>query len=244
MVSPSLDGDAARVAFAQARCCRSSSSCACSPRATTSGTSSAPSPTPYPELFTELLAAPLLQRDDAYTRALLAPFIADDQGLSLMRAAAHTLRAFASYELIVAGDLGDCGPRLDKVIDAIRRQNNVRIIWGNHDAEWMGATLAGGPRRERGADLAALRASRPARGRLRIPVEPLEQLAREAYGDDPAERFRAKGEDLRDPLLLARMQKAIAIIQFKLDAQTRDATRSSSSSTATCCTGSTPRPAP
>ncbi|MGH7297941.1 MAG: fructose-bisphosphatase class III, partial [Polyangiaceae bacterium] len=53
-----------------------------------------------------------------------------------------------------------------------------------------------------------------------IPVEPLEQLARAAYGDDPAERFRAKGEDLRDPLLLARMQKAIAILQLKLEAQT------------------------
>ncbi|HEX3346393.1 MAG TPA: fructose-bisphosphatase class III, partial [Polyangiaceae bacterium] len=51
-------------------------------------------------------------------------------------------------------------------------------------------------------------------------VEPLEQLARAAYADDPAERFRAKGEDLRDPLLLARMQKAIAVLQFKLEGQT------------------------
>jgi fructose-1,6-bisphosphatase III len=53
-----------------------------------------------------------------------------------------------------------------------------------------------------------------------IPVEPLELLARFAYGDDPAERFRSKGEDLRDPTLLARMQKAAAILQFKLEGQT------------------------
>ena len=53
-----------------------------------------------------------------------------------------------------------------------------------------------------------------------IPVEPLELLARSAYGDDPAERFRSKGEDLRDALLLARMQKAAAILQFKLEGHT------------------------
>ncbi len=178
-------------------------------------------PAPYQELFTELLAAPLLARDGAYTRALLAPFIADDHGLSILRAAAHTLRSFASYELIVAGDLGDRGPRLDKVIDAIRRQGNARIVWGNHDAEWMGACL-GQEALVASVVRISLRYARVAQLEegYGIPVEPLEQLAREAYGDDPAERFRAKGADLRDPLLLARMQKAVAILQFKLDAQT------------------------
>ena len=178
-------------------------------------------PEPYRELFGELLSAPLLARDEAYTSALLAPFIGDDGGAALLRASAHTLRAFASYELVVAGDLGDRGPRLDRVIDAIRRQNNVRIVWGNHDAEWMGACLG------QEALVATVVRISLRYGRIAqleegygIPVEPLEQLARSAYGDDPAERFRAKGEDLRDPLLLARMQKAVAILQFKLEGQT------------------------
>jgi len=176
---------------------------------------------PYRELFAELLSAPLLARDEAYTTALLEPFIADDGGASLLRASAHALHAFASYELVVAGDLGDRGPRLDRVIDAIRRQNNARVVWGNHDAEWMGACLG-----QEALVATVLRISLRY-GRIAqleegygIPVEPLEQLARSAYGDDPAERFRAKGEDLRDPLLLARMQKAVAILQFKLEGQT------------------------
>jgi len=178
-------------------------------------------PAPYRELFNELLAAPLLARDDAYTTALLQPFLRDDLGAGLLRATAHTLRAFASYELVVAGDLGDRGPRIDRVIDAIRRQNNARIVWGNHDAEWMGACLG------QEALVATVVRISLRYGRIAqleegygIPIEPLEQLARTAYGDDPAERFRAKGEDLRDPLLLARMQKAIAILQFKLEGQT------------------------
>jgi fructose-1,6-bisphosphatase-3 len=52
-----------------------------------------------------------------------------------------------------------------------------------------------------------------------IPVAPIEKLAREIYGDDPAERFTCKGEGLRDALLMSRMQKAMAIIQFKLEGQ-------------------------
>jgi fructose-1,6-bisphosphatase-3 len=53
-----------------------------------------------------------------------------------------------------------------------------------------------------------------------IPVAPLEELARTAYADDPAEFFECFGSELRDLPLLRRMQKAIAIIQFKLEAQT------------------------
>ena len=52
-----------------------------------------------------------------------------------------------------------------------------------------------------------------------VPLEPLEQLARSAYGNDPAACFVPKGEGggVRDTLLLARMQKAVAIMQFKLE---------------------------
>lgn len=172
-------------------------------------------------VFEELLFSPMLARDPAYVDALLAPFVRDDGGVELLRATAHLVRSFASYEVIVAGDLGDRGPRLDRVVDALRRQRNLAITWGNHDAEWMGACLG-----QRALIATVLRISLRY-GRIAqleegygIPVEPLEQLVRVAYADDPAERFRSKGEDLRDPLLLARMQKAAAILQFKLEGQT------------------------
>jgi fructose-1,6-bisphosphatase-3 len=220
-VSASLDGEVARAAFAETTLLRVLELLRVLAARYDFRHVQRTFPAPYQELFTELLAAPLLARQDGYTRGLLAPFIADDCALAILRAAAHTLRAFASYELIVAGDLGDRGPRIDKVIDAIRRQGNVRIVWGNHDAEWMGACL-GQEALVASVVRISLRYARLAQLEegYGIPVEPLEQLAHEAYGDDPAERFRSKGSDLRDPLLLARMQKAVAILQFKLDAQT------------------------
>ena len=45
-------------------------------------------------------------------------------------------------------------------------------------------------------------------------------LAQKAYGEDPATFFQAKRTGRRDALLVARMQKAISIIQFKLEGQT------------------------
>ncbi len=50
-------------------------------------------------------------------------------------------------------------------------------------------------------------------------MSPLEKLARTVYADDPAERFKTRGTGLRDDLLMAQMQKAAAIIQFKLEGQ-------------------------
>src|SRR2546430_17087322 len=52
-----------------------------------------------------------------------------------------------------------------------------------------------------------------------VIITPLEKLARTVYGDDPAECFKTKGTGLRDDLLMARMQKAAAGMQFKLGGQ-------------------------
>lgn len=172
-------------------------------------------------VFDELLFSPLLARDPAYVEALMAPFTRDDGGVELLRSTAHVLRSFSSYEVIAAGDLGDRGPRLDRVVDALRRQRNLSITWGNHDAEWMGACLG------QEALIATVLRISLRYGRIAqleegygIPVEPVEQLVRASYADDPAERFHCKGEDQRDPVLLARMQKAAAVLQLKLEGQT------------------------
>ena len=52
-----------------------------------------------------------------------------------------------------------------------------------------------------------------------IPLTPLEYLARTVYADDPADHFMPKSQGMRPDLLVARMQKAAAIMQFKLEGQ-------------------------
>lgn len=180
-------------------------------------------PQPYRELFRELVFEPQLGRDAAYLDTIVDEFMGHEKGLDLLRFVARLIRNLLVSELVVGGDLGDRGLRIDRVIDYIMRQPNVAITWGNHDASWMGACLG-----HEACIATVLRISMRYRRLSQleegygIPVAPLEKLVRTVYGDDPATCFACKGEGMRDPTLMARMQKAIAIMQFKLEGQLID----------------------
>jgi len=182
-------------------------------------------PDPFDAVFRELIFADELGREPAFLDRLLDPFLRHERDGELVRVIARVIRNLAVGELVVAGDLGDRGPRIDKVIDVIAQQPNVAITWGNHDASWMAACL-GHPAAIATVVRLSLRYQRLAQleDGYGISLEPVARLAREAYADDPAERFRAKGgasgEAGGDAVALARMQKAIAILQFKLEGQT------------------------
>ncbi|MCB9559061.1 MAG: fructose-bisphosphatase class III [Kofleriaceae bacterium] len=175
-------------------------------------------PDPFDATVRELLFGGELAREPAFLDGLIAPFFRHDRDLELVRMVARIVRNLSVGELVVAGDLGDRGPRLDRVIEILEQQPSVAITWGNHDASWMAACL-GHPAAIATVVRLSLRYQRL--GQLEegygISLAPLERLARDVYGDDPASRFEVKGEPAGDPRLLARMHKAIAIIQFKLD---------------------------
>src|SRR5262249_46990663 len=107
-----------------------------------------------------------------------------------------------------------------RVLDYLRQQPNVSFIWGNHDAAWLGASLG-----HEALICHVLRISLRHRrlGQLdegySIPLTPLEHLARTVYRDDPATSFLPKSEGMRPSLIVARMQKAAAVMQFKLEGQ-------------------------
>jgi fructose-1,6-bisphosphatase III len=177
-------------------------------------------PASYRAVFRELLFSEYLERGHAFIDALIAPIRQHRGELEFLRHVSRVIRGLLVSELIVAGDLGDRGPRIDRVIDIVMHQRNVVITWGNHDASWLGACLG-----SEALIATVLRFSLRYRRLSQleegygIPMAPLERLARKVYGDDPAECFAVKGKGLRDPVEMARMQKAIAIIQLKLEGQ-------------------------
>nr|HEX4315121.1 fructose-bisphosphatase class III [Kofleriaceae bacterium] len=177
-------------------------------------------PDPLDAMFRELQFGRELQRSPAFLDAQLEPFVRHHRDLELVRLIARVVRNLAVGELVVAGDLGDRGPRIDKVIDLLAHQPHVSITWGNHDASWMAACLgsAAAIATVVRVSLRYRRLSQLEEG-YGIPMAPLEKLAREVYGDDPCERFQCKGEGLRDGQMMARMQKAAAILQFKVEGQ-------------------------
>lgn len=151
---------------------------------------------------------------------LVGPLVRAGREIELLRALAHAIRNLSVEELVVAGDLGDRGPRIDRVIATLMQQRNLAITWGNHDASWMGACLG-----SEALIATVLRLSLRYRRLSQIEegygitMAPVEKLARTMYGDDPAEHFAVKGDGLRDRLEMNRMQKAMAILQFKLEGQ-------------------------
>jgi fructose-1,6-bisphosphatase-3 len=178
-------------------------------------------PTEYAELFEELLGEQLTGRTQDYVDAMIDAFGEHNKDLAAVRAASRLVRNLSVSEIIVAGDLGDRGPRLDKVIDYLSEQPNVSFTWGNHDVSWMGACLG-----QEALIATVLRVSLRYRRLSQLEegygliIAPLERLARTVYAADPCERFQTKGTGLRDDLLMAQMQKACAVMQFKLEGQT------------------------
>jgi fructose-1,6-bisphosphatase-3 len=175
-------------------------------------------PAAYRDVLLELMVGPLLGRDDHWVDTVLNGVLEEDRGPDFLRLLSRTLRNLTVEEILVAGDLGDRGPRIDKVISYLMRQPEVSILWGNHDVLWMGACLG------QEALIATVIRVSLRYGRLAqleegygIPLLPLQTLARSVYGDDPCPRFKPKVCALEDQDQVRRMQKAIAVIQFKLE---------------------------
>ncbi len=180
-------------------------------------------PAAYNELLREMLYSYSIERHDTFLESIVDSLLDGGRVLQMIHVVGRLIRNLAVYELIIGGDCWDRGPRGDRVVDYLRLQPNVSFIWGNHDVSWLGAFLG-----NEALICTVLRISLRYRrlGQIdegySIPLMPLEHLANTVYKDDPAERFYPKLSGLRPNHLVARMQKAIAVIQFKLEGQMFD----------------------
>src|SRR6202048_1440320 len=177
-------------------------------------------PAEYRELLAEILHEPSTERDWSYVDAIVDELTCRGRVLHLIHLTGRVIRNLAIDELIIAGDCWDRGSRGDRVMDYLMQQPNVSFVWGNHDVAWLGACLG-----HHALICQVLRISLRYRRLMQleegygIPIEPLDLLARTVYADDPATSFKVKGTGMGDNIMMARMQKAAAIMQFKLEGQ-------------------------
>ena len=135
------------------------------------------------------------------------------------------IRSLTIDRLHIIGDIFDRGPRADKILDELMTFNHIDIEWGNHDISWMGAAA--------GNTALIANVIRIALGYNSYDVledgyglnlRPLSVLAAEIYENDPCTHFYPHTlddvvYDNVDLSLTAKMHKAIAVIQFKLEGQ-------------------------
>ena len=153
---------------------------------------------------------------------LISPGRADD----FIIAISTVIQRLAIDQLHILGDIYDRGPGAHIIMDTLAHYHNWDITWGNHDILWMGA-CAGNDAcicnvirlSLRYANLTTLEDG------YGINLVPLATFAMETYGDDPCKEFQpslsggAENIDEKTKRLTALMHKAIAVIQFKLEAQ-------------------------
>ncbi len=174
------------------------------------------------ELLHESTSEPNRQ---SYYNAIIEAIINTGRAEDLLIAISYLIHSLAIDSLHIVGDIYDRGPRAYKIMEILCTYHDFDIQWGNHDIEWMGAA----------AGNLALIASV-----LRVSIRyanvetleedysltqlPLANFAMHTYGDDPCTVFQTKDFEnnprlTRSADLMAKMHKAISIIQFKLEGQ-------------------------
>ena len=162
----------------------------------------------------------------AYYAAIIDAVIRTGAARGLVIALCQLIHRLAIDQLHIVGDIYDRGPYPDRIMDALIGYHNVDVQWGNHDIVWMGAATG-----QRGCIAHVVRNS--ARyGNLSIledaygiNILPLARFALAAYADDPCVAFGLKGNpDLSEEEidLNIKIQKAMAVIQFKVEGQLID----------------------
>ncbi len=157
---------------------------------------------------------------------IIASFIKTGSALYLIETLGKTIQDLLVTSIHVVGDIYDRGPAPDLIMEEMINHPHIDVQWGNHDIVWMGAALG-----QRGCIAHVVR-NCARYGNLSILTDgyginiiPLANFALSAYANDPCEGYALKGNPQLSPQetdLNIKIQKAMAILQFKVEAQLID----------------------
>ncbi len=165
------------------------------------------------------------EKKQSYYKCIIESIINTGQAEPFIVAICTVIQTLSIDRLHILGDIYDRGPGAHIIVDTLAQYRSYDIQWGNHDALWMGAA-AGNECCVANVLRISLRYANmeTLEDGYGINLLPLAMFAMETYADDPCEVFRAKiskesteytPKNLR---VIEQMHKAIAIIQFKLEA--------------------------
>ena len=164
-----------------------------------------------------------VQNKEQYYLRIITTIISLGQADAFIAALSEAIKRLVVDRLHIVGDIFDRGPGADVILNALMEHHSVDIQWGNHDILWMGAA-AGSM-----ACIANVINNSMSYSNLDvveigygINLRPLATFAGETYGDCSCFMPKLLGRESykpKDIALVAKMHKAIAIIQFKLEGQ-------------------------
>ncbi len=182
----------------------------------------------YDHIIDELLNNGNEEKNKAqYYNSIMNTVIRVGSAERMIIAVSSAIKSLVIDHLHIVGDIFDRGARADIIVDEMMKEDTIDIQWGNHDALWMGAaagsrtciaTVLNNSITYKNLDVIEIGYG--------ISLRPLSLFANEQYKDSDVSRYMPKGNTngdsvkQDDDVLIARMHKAISIIQFKLEGQT------------------------
>jgi fructose-1,6-bisphosphatase III len=135
----------------------------------------------------------------------------------IITALSKTVKQVLLGHIVVLGDVFDRGDEPDKILRILNKWDIkpiIKYVWGNHDILWMGAAAG-----NRSLIAEALRISVRYDNlkflkRLGIDISRLQKYSEKLYPEDVKANFKAKLDISR------KMEKTLAMIQFKLEEET------------------------
>lgn len=166
-----------------------------------------------------------IQNRQEYYKSIINTIIETGRANAFIIALSKVIQRLNIDHLHLIGDVYDRGPGAHIILDTLMQYHSVDFQWGNHDIVWMGAA-AGSEACIANVIRVGLRYSNmiTIEDGYAISMLPLATFAMETYGDDPCPRFIPKLSAERnfsenEIKLMAKMHKAITIMQLKIEAQ-------------------------
>lgn len=162
---------------------------------------------------------------ETYYKQIISSIIELDRADEFIVAISNLIKRMAIDHLHVIGDIFDRGPNAKLVMDTLINFHSLDIELGNHDILWMGAACGN---KACIANVIRICSRYDNIDTLEdgygINIRPLATFALETYKDDNCEKFVPKVFDYNkyirsDEISIAKIHKAISIIQFKLEGQ-------------------------
>ena len=173
----------------------------------------------------------LMQKDpkeldkEEYYKGIIKTIICIGRADEFIIAMSKLIQRLVIDRLHIVGDIFDRGPGPDIVMETLLNYHSVDIQWGNHDILWMGAAAGSEACIATVIRICARYANLDTiEDAYGMNMLPLATFATEFYENDDCIAFKPKIENdmvytESNLKLIAKMHKAIAIIQFKLEGE-------------------------
>lgn len=162
---------------------------------------------------------------ERYYKQIINSIVELDRAEEFIVVLSDLIKRMAIDHLHIIGDIFDRGPSAKHVMDELMKFHSLDIQWGNHDILWMGAAC--------GNEACIANVIRicsrydnldTLEDDYGINIRPLSTFAMQKYDNDDCTNFLPRVYDYNkyidtDKNVIAKIHKAITIIQFKLEGQ-------------------------